>query len=79
MVSALKDIEWDKFEIALPSFLVAIGIPLTYNISYGIAFGFLTYPILMVAAGRRKRSKRCDVEYVFVFIALLYILNVLPK
>lgn len=54
MVSALKDIEWDKFEIALPSFLVAIGIPLTYNISYGIAFGFLTYPILMVAAGRHK-------------------------
>lgn len=54
MVSALKEIEWDKFEVALPAFLVVLGMPLTYNISYGIAFGFLTYPLLMVAAGRRK-------------------------
>ena len=74
MVSALKDIEWDKFEIALPSFLVAIGIPLTYNISYGIAFGFLTYPILMVAAGRRKEVNVIIWSMFFVFIALLYIL-----
>lgn len=79
MVSALKDIEWDKFEIALPSFLVAIGIPLTYNISCGIAFGFLTYPILMVAAGRRKEVNVVMWSMFFVFIALLYILNVLPK
>lgn len=79
MVSALKDIEWDKFEIALPSFLVAIGIPLTYNISYGIAFGFLTYPILMVAAGRRKEVNVVMWSMFFVFIVLLYILNVLPK
>lgn len=79
MVSALKDIEWDKFEIALPSFLVAIGIPLTYNISYGIAFGFLTYPILMVAAGRSKEVNVVMWGMFFVFIALLYILNVLPK
>lgn len=79
MGSALKDIEWDKFEIALPSFLVAIGIPLTYNISYGIAFGFLTYPILMVAAGRRKEVNVVMWSMFFVFIALLYILNVLPK
>lgn len=79
MVSALKDIEWDKFEIALPSFLVAIGIPLTYNISYGIAFGFLTYPILMVAAGRRKEVNVVIWSMFFVFIALLYILNILPK
>ncbi|QLQ62877.1 NCS2 family permease [Limosilactobacillus reuteri] len=79
MVSALKDIEWDKFEIALPSFLVAIGIPLTYNISYGIAFGFLTYPILMVAAGRRKEVNVVIWSMFFVFIALLYILNILLK
>ena len=79
MISALKDIEWDKFEIALPSFLVAIGIPLTYNISYGIAFGFLTYPILMVAAGRRKEVNVVIWSMFFVFIALLYILNILLK
>lgn len=79
MVSALKDIKWDKFEIALPSFLVVIGIPLTYNISYGIAFGFLTYPILMLAAGRRKEINAVMWIMFIVFIALLYVLNILPK
>ncbi|MBB1079899.1 NCS2 family permease [Limosilactobacillus sp. STM2_1] len=79
MVSSLKKIEWHKFEIAMPAFLVVIGIPLTYNISYGIAFGFLTYPILMVAAGRKREVSPIMWIMFFVFIALLYILNILPK
>lgn len=79
MVSALRDIHWDQFEIALPSFLVVIGMPLTYNISYGIAFGFLTYPILMTAAGRRKEVNGIMWSMLVVFVALLYVLNILPK
>lgn len=79
MVSALRDIHWDQFEIALPSFLVVIGMPLTYNISYGIAFGFLTYPILMTAAGRRKEVNWIMWAMLVVFVVLLYILNILPK
>lgn len=79
MVSALKEIQWDKFEIALPAFLVVIGMPLTYNISYGIAFGFLTYPILMTAAGRRKEVHPLMWLMLIVFVVLLYVLNILPK
>lgn len=79
MVSALRDIHWDQFEIALPSFLVVIGMPLTYNISYGIAFGFLTYPILMTAAGLRKEVNGIMWTMLVVFVVLLYVLNILPK
>ena len=79
MVSALRNIHWDQFEIALPSFLVVIGMPLTYNISYGIAFGFLTYPILMTAAGRRKEVNGIMWTMLVVFVVLLYVLNILPK
>lgn len=79
MVSSLKEIEWDKFEVALPAFLVVLGMPLTYNISYGIAFGFLTYPLLMVAAGRRKEVNVIMWLMLVVFIVLLYVLNILPK
>jgi AGZA family xanthine/uracil permease-like MFS transporter len=53
--------------------------PLTYNISYGIAFGFLTYPILMTAAGRRKEVNGIMWAMLIVFVVLLYVLNVLPK
>lgn len=79
MVSALRNIHWDQFEVALPSFLVVIGMPLTYNISYGIAFGFLTYPILMAAAGRRKEVNGIMWAMLVVFLVLLYVLNILPK
>lgn len=79
MVSALSEIHWNQFEIALPAFLTVIGMPLTYNISYGIAFGFLTYPILMTVAGRRKEVNYIMWIMLFVFILLLYVLNVIPK
>lgn len=79
MVSALKDIKWNEFEIALPAFLVVIGIPLTYNISYGIAFGFLTYPLLMVAAGRRKEVSGVMWTMLLIFVVMLYVLNILPQ
>lgn len=79
MVSSLRKIHWDQFEVALPAFLVVIGMPLTYNISYGIAFGFLTYPILMTAAGRRKEVNGVMWSMFVVFIILLYVLNILPK
>ncbi len=79
MVSALKDIHWEKFEIALPAFLVVIGMPLTYNISYGIAFGFLTYPIMMTVAGRRKEVNYVMWILLVVFILLLYVLNIVPE
>ena len=78
MASSMREIHWDEFEIAFPAFITIIGMPLTYNISYGIAFGFLTYPILMTAAGRHKEVNYIMWIMLFVFVLLLYILNILP-
>ena len=55
MCSSLKEIEWDKSEIAIPSFLTVILMPLTYSIGEGIACGFLTYVVLMVFKGKAKK------------------------
>jgi len=54
MASSLAGIDWLHFEIAFPAFMVVAGMPLTYNISYGIEFGFILYPLTMTVAGRRK-------------------------
>ncbi len=54
MVSSLKNIEWDKIEIAIPAFLVLIFMPLSYSIATGIAIGFIFYPITMLVSGRAK-------------------------
>lgn len=78
MVSSMTEIHWDRFEVALPCFLTIIGMPLTYNISYGLAFGFLTSPIMLIAAGKRREVNPVMWSLFIVFIIMLYILNVLP-
>ncbi|ALB29535.1 NCS2 family permease [Companilactobacillus heilongjiangensis] len=78
MAQAMKEIDWSKFEIAMPAFLTIVGMPLTYNISYGFAFGILFYPLTMWAAGRRKEITPIMYILFFIFIILLYTINILP-
>lgn len=54
MVASLKNIEWDRFEVAVPAFLTMFAMPLTYSIATGIAIGFIFYPITMIMKGKAK-------------------------
>ena len=54
MFMSVADVEWNKSEIAISSFLTIILMPLTYSIGEGIAFGFLTYVIRMLAKKKYK-------------------------
>jgi AGZA family xanthine/uracil permease-like MFS transporter len=44
--------------------------PLTFSISDGLAFGFIAYPIVKVAAGRRA-----DVHPAMYLVATLFVLR----
>src|SRR5690625_2489938 len=55
MCTALKDISWERFEIAVPAFLTIIAMPLTYSIATGIAIGFIFYPITTIMKGKAKK------------------------
>lgn len=46
MMRTVREIPWDDLEEAFPAFLTIVGIPLTYNISYGIGLGFISYVLL---------------------------------
>lgn len=74
MAKALKDIEWDKFEIAVPAFLTVIMMPLTYSIATGIAIGFIFYPITLIMQGRWREVHPViyglSVVFIFYFIFL---------
>ena len=54
MVSTLGNIEWNRFEIAVPAFFTIIAMPLSYSIATGIAIGFIFYPITMILSGNKK-------------------------
>ena len=70
MSSALKYIDWDKFEIAVPAFLTIVAMPLTYSIATGIAMGFIFYPITMILKGRGKEIN--PIMYGMFVIFILY-------
>ena len=76
MAQSLRQIEWGKLEIAIPAFLILIGMPLTYSISDGIALGFIFYPITMIAAKRGKEVSPIMYLLFFVFIGFMWILNI---
>ncbi|QQK75197.1 NCS2 family permease [Salicibibacter cibarius] len=69
MAEKLRDIPGD-FTEWFPAGLTAILIPLTYSIIDGLAAGFILYPLLKWATGRR--SEVHPYQYV---IALLFICN----
>ena len=54
MAQQLKEIDWDNMIYATAGFLTVIAMILTYSISNGIAFGFISYAIAMIAAGKAK-------------------------
>lgn len=54
MIGCVKDIDWDDSAVALPAFLTMTMMPFTYNISYGIAFGLISYIAVKSFSGRIK-------------------------
>ncbi|MHA6252561.1 NCS2 family permease [Oceanobacillus sp. CAU 1775] len=70
MASQLKNIEWDKFEIAVPSFFIVLMMSLTYSIATGIACGFIFYPITMIVKGKAKEIH--PIMYGLFVIFILY-------
>lgn len=75
MAGNLKQIDWDSFEIALPSFLIVVGMPLTYSISDGLALGMIAYPITMIAAKRYKEISPMMYILFFIFVIFFLITN----
>lgn len=70
MASALKGIEWEKLEYAVPAFITVIAMPLTYSIATGIALGFILYPLMKIFKGEYKKVH--PIMYVMFFIFLSY-------
>jgi AGZA family xanthine/uracil permease-like MFS transporter len=55
MFKNIKNIDFTDFKAAIPSFLTIILMPLTYSISMGLAFGFLSHIIITVSSGEFKK------------------------
>ena len=54
MLRSAERIPWRDPGESIPAFLIAIGIPLSYSISDGLAVGLVAYPVLQCLAGRAR-------------------------
>ena len=70
MIRSVRDIDWDDFTEALPAFLTLIVMPLTFSITDGIAFGFISYALLKVVTGRGSEA-----HWLVYLFAILFVLR----
>jgi len=54
MMKPVLKINWSSFDDAIPCFLSLFLIPLTYSITQGIIWGFLSWTILKLAVGKKN-------------------------
>lgn len=73
MIGGVKDIEWGDPASAVPAFLTMAFMPFTYNISYGIAFGLLSYVLIKLFTGKVKEVKIGTWVITLLFLAMLFL------
>lgn len=70
MLSILKELPFEKFDEAFPAFLIMIVMPLTYSISNGIGFGFITFTLIKLLSGRGR-----EVHWLMYLISLAFAID----
>src|ERR1051325_8599367 len=68
MFRSVNQIDFAKIEEGLPAFLTIILIPLTFSITQGILWGFISHVVLYLLVGRRR-----DIHPVMYVLALISI------
>lgn len=70
MMSTFKEIEWEDLSQAVPAFMASIVMGFVYNISYGIAAGFIFYCLIKLITGKVK-----EIHPVLAIVTIGFILN----
>ena len=70
MLSIVKELPFEKFEEAFPAFLIMIVMPLTYSISNGIGFGFITFTLIKLLSGKGR-----EVHWLMYLVSLAFAID----
>lgn len=70
MLCDVAEIDWTRIESAFPAFITILTIPMTYSITNGIGFGFISYCVIMAFTGRAKEVKPLMWVAALAFLAM---------
>ncbi|HKO32845.1 MAG TPA: NCS2 family permease, partial [Candidatus Limnocylindria bacterium] len=73
MMTAVRQIDWTDYEIAIPAFLAITLMPFTYSISNGIGAGVISYVVIKLALGKPRQVH--PLLYVVAALFVLYFLR----
>ena len=73
MMGSVKDIDWSDVSVSVPAFLTLAMMPFTYNISYGIAFGLISYLVIKLFSGKVKEIKIGTWIITILFLAMFFL------
>ena len=70
MARGLTEVEWSDITEAAPAVITALAMPFTFSIADGIAFGFISYAGIKLAAGRFR-----DIHPAVAILAVLFVIK----
>lgn len=70
MMGSLKNVDWNDASVAVPAFLTIAMMPFTYNISYGIGLGLLSYLLIKTFSGKVKEVSAGTWVICALFVAM---------
>ena len=73
MMGSVKDIDWSDVSVSVPAFLTMAMMPFTYNISYGIAFGLISYLVIKLFSGKVTEIKIGTWIITILFLAMFFL------
>ncbi len=71
MMKEIKKIEFANMEEAFPAFIIMVMIALSYSISTGLAFGFISFTVIKIVSGKAKQIK--PTMWIIAILSLLFL------
>lgn len=68
MLKVVREFNWDDATEYLPAFLILVGIPLTFSIADGMAFGLIAYAVAKIATGRWRECPTLTYIFAALFV-----------
>ncbi len=70
MMKEITKIDFSNLNTSLPSFIIMVMIALSYSISTGLAFGFISFTVIKIITGRFRSVK--PAMWIITILSLLY-------
>lgn len=73
MFRTVHELKLERLEDSIPAYLTIVLIPLTFSITQGILWGFISHFVMYMLAGRRRELPKMQMALAFISLSLLII------